>query len=116
MPLVVSWQYDSTAARNVTRFCPVFRMCILSPGQPGQVQVQGSGSGLVVSEKLLSHRPLLESEIREGEEAKLSTQQDMYDEGRSGMAMELSYRTKEFMEAKSSMESLEEELKNAPLQ
>ena len=42
--------------------------------------------------------------------------EDALHEGRSGMAMELSYRTKEFMEAKSSMESLEEELKNAPLQ
>ena len=93
----------------------------VQPIQPGQqvqqVQVQQGGpGGLVIEEKLLSHRPLLEYELREGEETKLRTQQDMYDEGRSGMAMELSYRTKEFMEAKSSMESLEEELKNAPLQ
>lgn len=80
-----------------------------------QVQ-QGGPGGLVIEEKLLSHRPLLESEIREGEEAKLRTQQGTYDEGRSGMAMEFSYKTKEFMEAKSSMESLEEELKNTPLQ
>ncbi|MDI6759330.1 MAG: hypothetical protein QMD05_00750 [Candidatus Brocadiaceae bacterium] len=82
--------------------------------QPGQVQVQGGGGGLVIEEKLLSHRPLLESEIREGEEAKLRTQQGTYDEGRSGMAIELSSKTKEFMEAKSSMESLEEELKEPP--
>ncbi|MEK7822447.1 MAG: hypothetical protein AAB260_05340, partial [Planctomycetota bacterium] len=61
-------------------------------------------------------RPLLKSEIREGEEAKLRTKQGTYDEVRSGMAGELSYKTKEFMEAKSSMESLEEELKDAPLQ
>lgn len=91
------------------------------PQQAQQVQLeqlgqQGVSGGLVIEEKLLSHRPLLESEIREGEEAKLRTQQGTYDEGRSGMAMEFSDKTKEFMEAKSSMESLEEELKNTPLQ
>lgn len=87
----------------------------LQPVQQVQVQ-QGGPGGLVIEEKLLSHRPSLEYELREGEETKLRTQQDTYDEGRSGMAGELSYKTKEFMEAKSSMESLEEELKNAPLQ
>ncbi|OHB88855.1 MAG: hypothetical protein A3E19_06205 [Planctomycetes bacterium RIFCSPHIGHO2_12_FULL_52_36] len=93
----------------------------VQPIQPGQqvqqVQVQQGGpGGLVIEEKLLSHRPLLEYELREGEETKLRTQQGTYDEGRSGMAMEFSDKTKEFEEAKSSMESLEEELKNAPLQ
>ncbi|MBI5125047.1 MAG: hypothetical protein HZA70_02315 [Planctomycetes bacterium] len=83
--------------------------------QQAQVQ-QGGPGGLVIEEKLLSHRPSLEYELREGEEAKLRTQQGTYDEGRSGVAMESSDKTKAFMEAKSSMESLEEELKNAPLQ
>ncbi|MEK7241753.1 MAG: hypothetical protein AAB048_03130, partial [Planctomycetota bacterium] len=93
----------------------------VQPIQPGQqvqqVQVQQGGpGGLVIEEKLLSHRPSLEYELREGEETKLRTQQGTYDEGRSGMAGELSYKNKEFVEAKSSMESLEEELKNTPLQ
>ncbi|HHT9155770.1 MAG TPA: hypothetical protein ACFYD5_08155, partial [Candidatus Tripitaka sp. YC43] len=60
----------------------------LQPGQQvQQAQVQQGGpGGLVIEEKLLSHTPQLEYEIREGEETKLRTQQDTYDEGRSGMA------------------------------
>ncbi|MBI4555635.1 MAG: hypothetical protein HY715_08300 [Planctomycetes bacterium] len=114
----MEWQGKIEDALGKQLGQPVQTVQPVLPGQPiQQVQVQQGGpSGLVIEEKLLSHRPSLEYELREGEEMKLRTQQGTYDEGRSGMATEFSDKTKEFIEAKSSMEGLEEELKNAPLQ
>ena len=72
---------------------------------------------LTTTESLLSRIERAPSKAeREAREDALGEIAGEYDEGRSGVAMEFSDKTKEFMEAKSSMESLEEELKNTPLQ
>ncbi|MFN3466475.1 MAG: hypothetical protein ACK4WF_02080 [Candidatus Brocadiales bacterium] len=80
-----------------------------------KTEQQQVSPGMLTPEAKLTQRPLLDYEIKESGEKNLQSLQDKYNEERSQMVKELEDKTKEFAEAESHMESLEEELGHASL-